>query len=157
MIGEMILWSGSAAPDDSRLLLCDGSLVSNDDYPDLWTIIGTSFGGSGAMAFALPDMRGKVAIGQSTTHGYATSGGAETVTLDVSEMPSHDHADTGHVHALAGELLGAAFFPGELPVDVPGPGEFTLPGSANITSTGGSGAHNNMQPFLTLNYYIVAL
>lgn len=157
MVGEIILWAGSAAPDDANLLLCDGTHLSSDDYPDLFAVIGTTYGSSGAGDFALPDLRGKVAIGENGSHSLGSSGGSETVTLTESEMPSHSHVDVGHTHALAGEFPGLALAPGELPVDVPGSGEFTLPGSANLLNTGGGGAHNNMQPYLTLNYYIQAV
>jgi len=154
MVGEIILWSGTDEPTDDGLLLCDGSLVSSDDYPSLWDIIGTTYGGTGASAFALPDLRGKVAIGANDDHTIADSGGSETVTLSESQMPNHGHSDTGHIHPLAGEFPGLALAPGELPVDVPGSGEVTGIGYAGITNTGGDEAHSNMQPFLTLRYYI---
>jgi microcystin-dependent protein len=155
MIGEIILWSGATAPDDT-CLLCDGSVYARVDYPDLYATIDPFFH-AGADNFTVPDLRDRVAVGAGLTYGIGDNGGAPTVTLEVSTMPSHSHDDIGHIHALAGEFPGLAFFPGELPVDVPGSGEFTAPGSANLLPTGGDGAHENMQPYLALAYYIVAL
>jgi len=156
MVGELILWSGIGAPDAENLLLCDGTHYSDADYPALWDIIGTTYGGTGSTDFALPDLRGKVAMGENSVHFLGTTGGVETVTLTTAEMPSHNHSDSGHIHALAGEVLGFALAPGELPVDVPGTSEFTGIGNASISNTGGGDAHENLQPYLVLNYYIVA-
>jgi len=156
MVGEIILWGGSSEPSDSGLLLCDGSLVSSDDYPALWAIIGTTFGGTGATSFAVPDLRGKVAIGSDGSHSLADTGGAETVTLTTAEMPGHTHTDAGHTHTDIPAVPSVAQLPvAPVPSAVPGVGA-TGAGFANIQSTGGDGAHDNMQPFLTLNYYIQA-
>jgi len=156
MVGEIILWGGSSAPSDSGLLLCDGSSVSNVDYPALWDIIGTTYGGTSATDFYLPDLRGKVAIGSSAGHTLATTGGIETVTLGVGEMPSHTHTDVGHTHVDGNAIASLAEVPVvPAPSAVPGVG-VTGSGAANLTNTGGGGAHENMQPYLTLNYYIQA-
>lgn len=157
MIGEIILWSGTSAPIDTRLLLCDGSSVSDVDYPELWGIIGLTYGGTGSTDFLLPDLRGKVAIGESGSHSLGASAGTETVTLASGEVPAHSHTDTGHVHAesTAFPALGAAIVGVPVPSAVPLAG-LTGIGNASLTSSGGGGAHNNMQPYLTLNYYIVA-
>lgn len=145
MVGEIIIWSGSDEPNNSNLLLCDGSLLSNEDYPDLWNVIGTTYGGTGATSFALPDLRGKVAIGQNGSHALASTGGAETHTLTLDEIPSHSHL----------------YIPPTINVDVEAPGvpDPLAAGLGIPTNTGNAGggqSHNNMQPYLTLNYYIVA-
>lgn len=157
MIGEIVLWSGSAAPDEAFWLVCDGSHVSSADYPDLWAVIGTTYGGSGASDFALPDLGGRVVIGESGSHALASSGGAETVTLTGAEVPSHSHVDTGHTHVEGNALpsLGAAIVGVPVPSAIPS-ASVTGVGSASLTNSGGGGSHENMQPYLTLRYYIVA-
>lgn len=155
MIGEIILWSGGAAPNDT-MLLCDGSTYAREDYPDLYSAIAAAFHVD-ADSFNVPDLRNRVPVGSGDDYSIGDTGGEAQHTLIVSEMPTHGHTDTGHVHALAGEFPGLALAPGELPVDVPGSGEFTAIGNASITDTGGSGAHNNLQPYLALAYYIQAL
>jgi len=158
MIGEIVTWAGSSVPDDTTLLLCNGASVSNVDYPDLYNIIGTYFGGTGPTDFLLPDLRGRVPIGESGGHTYASVSSSHTVTLSTGEMPSHTHSDTGHAHSDIPAVpnlttIGAG---APQPTAVPGVG-LTGVASANITNTGGGGSHENMQPYLTLNYYIVAL
>jgi len=157
MIGEIILWSGSSAPTDTRLLLCDGSSVSDVDYPELWALIGLTYGGTGSTDFLLPDLRGKVAIGSSGGHSLGSASGSETVTLSAAEMPSHTHTDAGHTHVdnNATPAVGAAIVGVPIPSAIPSV-TVTGVGNASLTNTGGGGAHNNMQPYLTLNYYIVA-
>lgn len=169
MVGELITWAGGAPPSDPNLLLCDGTEYERADYPALYAILDSAFIVD-ADHFITPDLQGRVVIGSSVEFNIGDSGGETDHTLTTAEMPSHDHTtdphshtDTGHVHALAGEVPGLALSPGELPVDVPGSGEFTAPGNASITSsgvtvnsTGDGDPHNNMQPYLTLTYYIQA-
>jgi microcystin-dependent protein len=107
MIGEIILWAGSDAPSSSDLLLCDGSHVSNEDYPDLWGIIGTSFGGTGATDFALPDLQTRVPIGSGTGYAFASAGGEEQHTLIEDEIPSHSHIYTPPIFNVDIEAPGA--------------------------------------------------
>jgi len=155
MIGEIILWAGGD-PTDTGLLLCDGSSYERTDYPALYDVLDAAFIVD-ADNFVTPDLRGRVAIGASTDFAIGDTGGETEHTLDTSEMPSHAHTDTGHIHPLAGEVPGLALAPGELPVDVPGSTEVTGIGYAAIGDTGGGGAHNNMQPYLALRYYIQAV
>ena len=157
MVGEIVLWSGINAPDDSGLLLCDGSSVSSADYPALFSVIGTAFGGDGAPNFNLPDLRGKVALGQSTEFPYASSGGEAEHTLTVPEIPSHTHIDSGHTHGYTPAVATVEDVSPGVPVPGALPGaSFTAMASANLSNTGGGGAHNNMQPYLALRYYIQA-
>lgn len=156
MVGELVLWAGTGAPNADNLLLCDGSHVSNVDYPDLWNIIGTTYGGTGETDFALPDLQGKVAIGENGSHALGSAGGSETVTLTTAEMPSHAHTDLGHSHSEITATPSVAELPVvPVPAAVPGIGVTGI-GAANIQASGGGNAHNNMQPYLTLKYYIVA-
>lgn len=158
MIGAVIAYATSAVPENA--LDCDGATYNRVDYPDLYAVLDSVYIVD-ADTFTVPDIRSRAVVGAGTGTGLspiAIGGqlGEETHVLTTAEMPSHAHTDTGHLHALAGEFPGLALAPGELPVDVPGSGEFTAIGNANITSTGGGGAHNNIQPSYGLRYCIVA-
>lgn len=142
--GALTMYGGSTAP--TGWLLCDGSAVSRSTYADLFTAIGTAFGvGDGSTTFNVPDMRSRSPIGAGqgsglTNRALAATGGAETHTLTTAEMPAHTHSYVvprdGH------EDTGGP--------NVSGPNNV----SAATDSTGGNGAHNNMHPFLAVNFII---
>lgn len=139
--GTVLDFAAATAP--SGYLACNGAAVSRTTYAALFAVIGTTWGaGDGSTTFNVPDLRGRTAIGSGTGSGLtartlAGTGGAETHQLSVAEMPSHSHA---------GLLLNAG-------------NAFTISGTGvgvggNAPSTGGGGAHNNMQPFRVTNKII---
>ena len=149
-------------------LVCDGSPVNRTTYAALFGAVGTSFGaGDGSTTFNLPDMRGRVAVGVgtasgaagATAHSLGQKAGEETHQLVTGEMPSHTHNDTGHTHSGAsayqyimnasGGAVGYASGPNGLNA-----ANTTLTDYAHLSNTGGDGAHNNMQPYVGLNYII---
>ena len=142
--GVISLYGGTVAP--TGWLLCDGAAVSRTTYAALFTAIGTSFGaGDGSTTFNVPDGRGRAPIGAGqgsglTNRALAGTGGAETHTLSTSEIPSHTHSLTVMDNSSS---LGTNPARG---VD----GGAVL----NTNTTGGGGAHNNMQPFLVLTFII---
>jgi microcystin-dependent protein len=100
-IGALINWPGSSAP--TGWLLCDGSVVSQGVYSDLYTLVGTTYdtGGEGAGKFRLPDFRGRMAVGKSSTLTVGTSDGV----AEASRTPLHSHSDgslgvASHTHGL---------------------------------------------------------
>jgi len=156
MVGEVMLWAGADVPDDPNLLLCDGTHYDSDDYPALWGIIGLTYGGSGSSDFAVPDLRGRIAIGSDTGYAVGSSGGAATVTLTTAQIPAHNHTNSPHSHSeitAVASLAEAPVIP--IPSAVPGVG-ITGANSISIDNTGGDEEHENMQPYLTMNYYIQA-
>lgn len=157
MIGELIAYAGSSSPLPSQWLLCDGTSVLRADFPDLFAVIGTAYGAVDVSHFNLPDLRGATLIGQGSGYTLATLVGEAQHTLVVGEMPSHSHTDTGHVHTeiTAIAAIGAAITGVPVPSAIPGVG-VTGSGNASLTSTGGDGAHNNMQPSMPITYLIVA-
>lgn len=138
-------------------LLCDGSTLNMSDYPELFAVIGYSFGGSGA-TFILPDLIDRTVIGSSGTFAFGTTGGTTDETLDVSQIPSHTHVDSGHSHTVNAETS----LPAQAGVGFAGQVSLfpltanTGTSSANNQNTGGDGPHNNMQPFMSLTYIIYA-
>lgn len=150
--GEIKIWTSDAVPDGWQL--CDGTAISRADNEELFDVIGTAYGvGDGSTTFNVPDLRGRVPLGQDDMGGSSAdrvtntqadtlggSEGAEDHTLTESEMPSHTHSYQTPVWTASGASGGSTF---------------TKTTTATVTgSTGGDGAHNNMQPYLTVNYII---
>ncbi len=158
-IGEIRLFAGNFAP--VGWAFCDGSLLPIAENEALFNLIGTTYGGNGQTTFGLPDMRGRVPVHQGVGNGLSPRtigemGGAEQVTLTPSQMPSHNHVlnatttAASTANGVAGSLTGAAAstnFYGNTP------GGGTLAPQA-LTTTGGNQPHNNMAPFLGLNFII---
>lgn len=102
------MWGGLAAP--TGFLLCDGSVVSQATYPDLYAAIGANYntGGEGAGNFRLPDWRDRFPRGRATYNTAVASGGSATETLTLSQIPSHDHgvgtlaaaSESAHTHGV---------------------------------------------------------
>jgi len=162
VIGEIVCYAGSTSPT-SDWLLCDGSSLLRVDYPSLFAVIGTMYGATDGTHFNLPDLQGRTIVGVGTGSGLSArslgdSFGEETHTLITSETPSHSHVDTGHTHVegIAVPALGAAIVGVPVPSAIPGVG-VTGDGSAALSATGGDGSHNNIQPSIALNYFIVAI
>jgi microcystin-dependent protein len=157
-IGEIRMFAGNFAP--SGWAFCDGSLRPIDDYLPLFQLIGTTYGGDGQLTFALPDLRGRVpvSLGQIGTSSYAIgqSGGVESVTLTVQQIPSHSHA------LIASNGAGTSSAPGgNVPARAVGniyAGALSAPpaslAATAISATGGSLPHENMQPFLCVSFII---
>jgi microcystin-dependent protein len=146
LVGTIFAHAKSQAPSGS--LPCDGTTYNRTDYPDLFDALDAGYH-IGSTQFKTPDLRGRTLLGDGTGTGltnraFAGTGGAETHTLVTAEMPSHQHAYT------APAALPFAYTPG------PAPAGAAAGTPANTVSTGGSGAHNNMQPWLALHYAIWA-
>lgn len=164
--GSVTMFAGATAP--TGYLLCDGTAVSRTLYADLFTAIGTTYGvGDGSTTFNLPDLRGRspLAAGAGaglTPRALAATGGAETVTLDATMMPSHTHTHNanGGTGSLADPATGLAYSNSQntagagLDVTNGEPNLYTTPIALTINSTGGGQPHANMQPFLALNFII---
>jgi len=153
-IGEIRMAGFNFAP--AGWAFCDGSLLDIAQNETLFNLIGTMYGGDGQTTFGLPDLRGRVPMHMGNGHVIAQMGGQETVTLVTQQIPAHTHAANADNNA--GGLVG------------PGGGvwaassnymQFAPPAGANVSmnpqaiaSDGGSQPHDNMLPFLTLNFII---
>lgn len=134
--------------------LANGQLLPINQNQALFSLLGTTFGGDGRVNFALPDLRGRTPIHVGSGHTLGERGGEQAHTLSIAELPTHTHVAQGV--NVAGTLTG--------------PGNNSLANAAtaaygaaqalvamnagSVTNTGGSQAHLNMQPFLTLSFCI---
>lgn len=164
----------------SGFAFCQGQLLPIAQNQALFSLLGTTYGGNGVTTFALPNLQGKLPIGFGQGRGLSqydlgTSDGVETVTLLPSELPSHTHSLTSGL----GVTIRAKNGPGNSTTPVgnspaveasPATGTYsnsslapsvnmangtiTLSGAATAASSGGSTAHTNLAPYLTLNYAI---
>jgi microcystin-dependent protein len=177
--GAITMFGGGGVP--GGWLVCDGSAVSRTTYSALFTAIGTFWGaGDSINTFNLPDFRGRTPIGYVnlaapgiTVRQFGSRGGNETHTLSLAEMPSHGHGVNDNQHAHTSNVhhhsyvnpLGGSFGvqAGGNAINIPSGSTNTsdtadsmLPASANISiqNTGGSAAHDIMQPFGVL-YFII--
>lgn len=158
MVGQIIEMVTATLPPN--MLECDGSVYLKSDYPLLYDAIDSSLVVD-ASHFRVPDMRGRVSIGVSSSHALLTAGGEESHALSAGEMPSHNHSanDAGHTHAADIPIpnlttIGAGV---PEPTAIPSIGG-TGVGFANISigSAGNDEPHNNMQPFIVVRKVIVA-
>lgn len=147
----------ASATIPAGFLLCDGSTFITTDYPELFDVIGYSFGGSGT-DFLVPNLVDRTIIGSSGVFAFGDVGGETLVTLDASEMPIHTHVDLGHSHSipLVTSLPAQAGVGFAGNVTVPVLSDNTGLSSANNQNAGGGDPHNNMQPYMALSYVIYA-
>jgi microcystin-dependent protein len=134
--------------------LCNGQLLPINQNQALFSLLGTTFGGDGRVNFALPDLRGRTPIHVGSGHTLGERGGEQAHTLSIAELPEHTHAaqgssTTGSSQDATGNVLGVV--PGRIYTN---PNALTALSPTTITNVGGSQAHLNMQPFLTLSFCI---
>lgn len=149
--GATIPFAGSSAP--TGWLICNGAAISRTTYSVLFAIIGTTYGaGDGSTTFNIPDLRSRVPVGynsgETEFNTLNKTGGAKTHKLSVSEIPAHEHTV-----AYANNYSDIALDPGTGAYKI-GWTSGGLPGNIIAKSTGGDGNHNNLQPYITLNYII---
>lgn len=167
-VGEIRLFAGNYAPQD--WVLCDGRMLSIQEYTALYSLIGTTYGGDGVTQFAVPDLRGKLPIGAGSAAGSIPSGGTSayapgekggslTVTLTEASLPIHTHTlnastdlatdsnPTGKVLADPADTLNCY-----TPYTAGGT-EYAFADNA-MAPAGGISAHDNVMPSSPLTYII---
>ncbi len=150
-LSELRLMSFVFAP--KGWALCNGQLLPINQNQALFSLLGTTFGGDGRVNFALPDLRGRSPIHVGNGHTLGEKGGAQAVTITQQTMAMHTHqmnatTNNGDTNLPGGNILASA-------ANVYGPpNALTTLVAGTVTNTGGSQAHLNMQPFLTLSYCI---
>jgi len=139
---------------------CDGQILPLSQNTALFSLLGTTYGGDGKSNFALPNMQGNVPMhpGQGpglSLHDLGETGGSDTVTLLESEMPSHSHGITvsqGDANSIT--AVGQNFAAGIAIGQYAAPGALAQFADSAIAPAGGDQPHNNLQPYLTLNFCI---
>lgn len=168
-IGTILNYGGTTAP--TGWLLCTGQAVSRTAYPQLFAVLGTTYGaGDGSSTFNLPNLQNRFPLGPGSRNPGDT-GGAETVTLTTAQMPNHSHTTPSHTHTLshthsiprAANSVTVASGTGATVAGTTagntGSESNGTTSSNNGGNTGGAGsgsAHENMPPFLVLPYIIRA-
>ncbi len=147
--------------------LCDGQILPINQNQSLYSLLGTTFGGDGRTSFGLPDLRGRVPVcpGENNIN-LGSKGGTENETLSVSQMPVHAHAQKASNDTADQQFPNMPGQPGNAPTarvlarsqaTSPmwgNPGSLVDMNASSVANAGGGQQHNNMQPYLTLNFCI---
>jgi microcystin-dependent protein len=152
-VGEIRIFAGNFAP--AGWLFCAGQLLPISENETLFQLIGTTYGGDGQTTFALPDLRGRIPLHQGNGQTLAQKGGVEQVTLTVNQIPAHTHAftsaaTTGNQASPAGQVTSQS---SQIMYYIEADPDGNMAGQA-IAPAGGSQPHNNVMPFLCVNYII---
>lgn len=158
-IGSISMFAGVGPPPN--WLICDGRSLSTTAYDKLFAVILYTYGGSGG-SFNLPNMQDKFAIGAGPSHTVAATGGEATHVLTTAELPAHTHTitDKQHTHAVNNVMANASGghqgtgASGQNIVNVTTQPAFT--GITGTNATGSGTPHNNLPPYLVLNFIIRA-
>ncbi len=144
---------------------CDGQLLAVSQHDALFSLLWTTYGGDGETTFGLPDLRGRAAIHQGQGAGLSDRrigerSGAETTTLNVNQMPNHNHViyvepGDGDTSSPTDMVLAQALLSGRHDNQFAAfPGTEDSLDTRAVSSVGGNSSHNNMQPYLVINYCI---
>lgn len=159
-IAEIRIFAGNFAP--RSWAFCDGQLLPIAQNTALFSLIGTTYGGDGRTTTALPNLKGRAPMHPGrgpglTNRNLGQAGGVEEVVLNETQIPSHTHTlhaggntAAGVVAAPAGNTIGFA----ASAMGYATSANLTSMSSSSLANSGGSQGHNNMQPFLTINFII---
>lgn len=167
-IGQITMFGGTFAP--RGWAFCEGQLMAISSNTALFSLLGTTYGGDGRTTFALPDLRGRCAVGMGNGPGLTSRRqgekmGEESVTLNQTQIPAHSHQLNGNNAAantsdpsgatLANENVVVERGSAAIPVNGYSNAAANVPMSASsVGNSGGNQSHNNMQPSLAMNYII---
>jgi microcystin-dependent protein len=149
--------------------LCNGQFLPINQNQALFALLGTTYGGNGQTTFALPNLRGRIPLHFGNGHTLGEAAGSTSVTLNQSQMPAHTHLLQGRNELPAPTALNsvpgngkvmakgnaAVQGGGTVPVNLYGPlNNLATMAPQAVSNTGGSQPHNNMMPYLVLNFII---
>ena len=134
--------------------LCNGQTLPINQNQALFALLGTTYGGNGQTTFNLPNLRGRVPIHMGGGHTLGEAAGSTSVTVNLQQLPTHTHvaqafSQNGDQVVPTGNLLGTV----NNLYSAPGANQVAL-NAATVGNVGGSQPHNNMMPYLTLNFII---
>jgi len=152
-VGEIRMFGGNFAP--AGWMFCEGQLLPISENETLFNLIGTTYGGDGQNTFSLPDLRGRVPVHQGNGFTLSETGGVETVTLTVSQIPQHSHpflassnnaTDSNPTGNTVGQVGATQIYREVAPA--------SAMSTKSCTQTGGSQPHDNFQPYLCISFII---
>jgi microcystin-dependent protein len=152
-VGEIRMFGGNFAP--VGWAMCNGQLMAISENSQLFQLIGTTYGGDGQQTFGLPDLRGRLPLHQTSGFPQGQLAGVETVTLNTSQLPNHTHslvtnAAVGNQTSPTGAVLAQSTVAAIYYEDAT---NVTLD-AATVGTSGGGQSHDNVQPFLCVNFII---
>jgi microcystin-dependent protein len=151
-VGEIRMFGGNFAP--VGWAICNGALMAIDQNPTLFNLIGTTYGGDGQTTFALPDLQGRLPMHVGFGALLGLKGGVETVTLTTVQIPAHSHAaNASTLGAPSRDPAGKVWAAWNAKQFSDQPSDGAMNAGA-IGSAGGSQPHDNMVPFLVINFII---
>ena len=157
-VAEIRIFAFNFAP--KGWAFCDGQLLPLSQNGALFSLLGTTYGGNGKSNFALPDLQGSAPMhpGQGpglSLHDLGETGGSKTVSLLLSEIPLHSHGyQVSKQLGLENIPIGQELAQGDGVNLYAVPGPLVQMDGNSLTPTGGDQPHNNMMPYLTLNFCI---
>ena len=152
-VGTVVQYVGLVAP--TGWFFCDGEIYDATQYSDLFGVIGTAYGDDGEGTFAVPNFAGRVPVGKGvndeTTYNMGDVNGERTHTLTIDEMPSHNHTLTRRSNSDNGAYDPSDDHQDESSAITSNRADL---GTFTTNNTGGGQAHNNMQPYVVVQYII---
>jgi microcystin-dependent protein len=134
--------------------LCNGQFLPINQNQALFALLGTTYGGNGQTTFALPNLRGRVPIHMGNGHTLGEAAGSTSVTVNIQQLPTHLHGLQASSNASNTTADPTNAFLGFVNGGYGQPASLATLNPQSVTSVGGSQPHNNMMPYLVLNYII---
>ena len=152
-VGEIRMFGGNFAP--AGWSFCNGALLPISEFETLFQLIGTQYGGDGQSTFAVPDLQGRLPIHMGSGFTLAQTGGVETVTLSVNELPTHNHPFIGSSDVANSPNPGNSLVARSSQEKIFINANPTVAMASQILGpAGGSQPHSNFMPYLCVNFII---